>query len=75
VVFRGNRYLGSHVDRPREEAGSDTTAPQPIAFEDWPGPQFDPGQPDAFPSYIKAHRQWMMDLVRRQFGRVPDFAE
>jgi hypothetical protein len=75
VVFKRNRYLGNHVDRPMEEPSETTAAPQPISFDDWPGPQFDPRQPDAFPSYIKAHRQWMMDLMHRQFGRVPDLAD
>ncbi len=75
VVFRHNRYLGNHADRPEEGSGPAATAPQPISFDDWPGPQFDPRQPDAFPSYLKAHRHWMMDLMRRQFARVPDLAK
>jgi hypothetical protein len=72
VVFSHNRYLGSHVDRPEEGADPATTAPEPIPFDDWPGPQFDPRQSDTFPGYIKAHRRWMLDLMRRQFGRTPE---
>ena len=46
-------------------------APQPIRFDDWPGPQFDPREPERFKAYLKAHRAWMMRLMKRQFGVQP----
>jgi len=68
VVFRGNRYVGHHEDRPIEAASPDSMAPKPIAF-DWPGPQFDPRHPETFPAFITQHRVWMLSLMQRQFGR------
>lgn len=70
VVFRGNRYLGRHEEAPGE-SGSGDGAPKPIAFDGWPGPQFDPGRPESFGAYIVEHRAWMMRLMERQFGRRP----
>jgi hypothetical protein len=69
VVFCGNRYLGRHEGRPEEIEPPAATAPRPIAFEDWPGPQFDPRQPETFAAFLKAHRAWMLRLMERQFGR------
>ena len=71
VEFHGNRYLGRHEDRPTESAATDSTAPKPIAFEDWPGPQFDPREPEKFDTFIREHREWMLRLMERQFGRKP----
>ncbi|MGH7972882.1 MAG: right-handed parallel beta-helix repeat-containing protein, partial [Limisphaerales bacterium] len=70
IAFEGNRYVGKHADPP-SEALSTGKAPEPIQFDDWPGPQFDPRQPDTFDHYIKAHRAWMVCLMKRQFGRRP----
>jgi hypothetical protein len=71
VVFRGNRYVGPQEDRPQDNEAPSATAPQPIQFTDWPGPQFDPRQPDKFEAFVKAHREWMLRLMERQFGRRP----
>ena len=73
VLFRGNRYLGQHENRPEVTPGSMITAPQPITFDDWPGPQFDPRRPETFEAYLKAHRAWMLRLMERQFGNRPEF--
>ena len=71
IVFRDNRYLGRHEEHP-DESGSDcSAAPKPIAFKDWPGPQFDPQEPEKFDRYIRKHRAWMIRLMERQFGRSP----
>jgi hypothetical protein len=70
VVFRGNRYIGRHEERPAHDV-ADAAAPQPIEFGNWPGPQFDPRRPERFDAYIREHRQWMLALMIRQFGRVP----
>ena len=72
VVFRGNRYVGRHEDRPEDREVPATTAPQPIKFNDWPGPQFDPRQPDTFEGYLAAHRAWMLRLMERRFGWKPE---
>jgi hypothetical protein len=71
VVFSGNRFIGRHENRPEDSAPPPDTAPRPIVFEDWPGPQFDPRRPDTFDAYLKAHREWMVRLMERQFGRKP----
>lgn len=71
VAFRGNRYLGRHEGRPADHEAPPATAPQPIPFEDWPGPQFDPRQPDTFGSFLDVHRAWLLQLMERQFGRRP----
>ena len=71
-VFRGNRFVGRHEDRRRRtNALAAATAPQPMRFTDWPGPQFDPRQPENFEAYLEAHRTWMLRLMERQFGRQP----
>ena len=71
VVSRGNRYVGHHEDRPAEADPASASAPRPISFNDWPGPQFDPRRPETFDAYLKAHRRWMLRLMERQFGRTP----
>jgi hypothetical protein len=71
IVFQGNRYLGRHEHQPVESNPTDSSAPIPIRFSDWPGPQFDPRNPEKFPAYIQHHRTWMMRLMRQQFGRRP----
>ena len=64
-----------NISRPADEVEPASTAPQPMAFDDWPGPQFDPRQPETFATYLKAHREWMLRLVERQFGRRPQEAK
>jgi hypothetical protein len=71
VVFRDNRYVGRHEKPPEDNAVRARTAPMPIKFKDWPGPQFDPRHPEDFSDYLKEHRQWMLRLMERQFGRKP----
>jgi hypothetical protein len=75
VVFFGSHYEGRHEDRPAEGTGDDSLAPQPVTFEGWPGPQFDPLDPEKFGAFIKAHRAWMLRLMERQFGRRPPLNE
>jgi hypothetical protein len=71
IVFRGNRYVGRHENQPQETNGTTFAAPNPIRFDDWPGPQFDPQHPEGFGTFIQAHREWMLKLMERQFGRRP----
>jgi hypothetical protein len=75
VRFIGNRYVGRHKGRPLEYGDHLASAPRPIAFPDWPGPDSDPRQPERFPAYLKAHRKWMLRLMQRQFGRTPSAGE
>jgi len=70
VVLAGNRYSGRDPTRPAEDTQPSAAAPRPITF-DWPGPQFNPTQPDSFPAYLRAHRKWMLRLMREQFGERP----
>jgi hypothetical protein len=69
IQFSGNTYLGGHDQAPVEGTSDSNWAPRPIQFDDWAGPQFDPLRPEKFSRYIKAHRQWMLRLMERQFGR------
>lgn len=81
VRFHGNCYVGNHVDAPGESVTTpapttipppeSATAPRPIAFDDWPGPQFDPRHPEQFPAFLRTHRRWMRRLMERQFGTRP----
>lgn len=71
IVFTGNKYVGKQVDRPPDET-SVLNAPKPIQFRDWPGPLFNPANPQKFPAFIKAHRKWMMKLMQQQFGKRPE---
>jgi hypothetical protein len=68
ILFSGNSYMGTHAERPTDNASPSEGAPKPFAFDDWPGPQFDPTHPEKFNNYIKAHRKWMLRLMERQFG-------
>jgi hypothetical protein len=71
VVFRGNRYVGRHEGRPEGEPPPDR-APTPITFDDWPGPQFDPREPEKLRPFLLAHRAWMLSLMEKQFGHRPE---
>jgi hypothetical protein len=70
VVFSENVCVGRHEGQPEDNSGG-VSAPKPMAFGDWPGPQFNPELPERFGGYLKAHRQWMLRLMERQFGRRP----
>jgi len=71
ITVAGNTYRGGHENRPADNGKDTSDAPKPIAFSDWPGPQFDPSHPEQFNHYLHAHRQWMLRLMERQFGRRP----
>ncbi|HWI57866.1 MAG TPA: right-handed parallel beta-helix repeat-containing protein [Bacillota bacterium] len=71
ILFSGNAFSGRHEERPADNGNDCSAAPKPIAFEDWPGPQFDPAHPEQFSRYLQAHRQWMLRLMERQFGPRP----
>ncbi len=71
VRFHGNRYVGQHLETPKEQKPLSSSAPSAILFSDWPGPRFDPMHPQNFDRYLKAHRKWMLRLMERQFGTRP----
>ena len=73
-MFGGNCYIGRYENRPINDVAS-PTAPPPMSFDEWPGPQFNPRQPETFPAYLQAHREWMLRLMQRQFGRRPPLSE
>jgi hypothetical protein len=71
VVFKGNRYLGRHLDPPMDEDGewkSDYRSP----VADWAVPTFDPAKPDGFADFMTRHRSWMLTMLARELGRPVD---
>ena len=68
IVFEGNRYLGSHIDRPEDPSGIVAETAEVPKLE-WEAPQFDPARPEDFESFLEKHRQWMLRLFEQQFGQ------
>jgi hypothetical protein len=68
IVFEGNRYIGSNIDRPEDQSGSVVGTAEVPKLE-WEAPLFDPAMPDGFESFIEKHRQWMLRLFTQQFGQ------
>jgi hypothetical protein len=68
IVFEGNRYVGSQIDRPEDKTGSVVETAQ-IPELEWEGPTFDPAKPDGFEAFMGRHRQWMLRLFTQQFGQ------
>ena len=66
VTFSGNTYIGNHQDRPEDAKAKTQYKPKNLA---WEGPRFDPSKPAAFPSYLRAHRAWLVKLLEAQFER------
>ena len=68
ILFEGNRYYGDHANRPED---SSAVAEQAINAPklDWDEPVFDAASPDDFDQFLRKHRQWMMTLFEKQFGR------
>jgi hypothetical protein len=68
IVFEGNRYIGSHIDRPEDKSGLVSETAEMPKLE-WEAPSFDPARPDDFESFLENHRRWMLRLFERQFGQ------
>ena len=68
IIFEGNRYFGKQIDRPDDPTGIVREAVNSPAM-DWNEPSFDPAHPDGFDAFIAKHRQWMIRLFERQFGK------
>ncbi len=69
IVFEGNRYIGRQIDRPEDAKAvveEKATAPE----LEWGGPPFDPAHPEGFDAFLLHHRQWMLGLLKGQFGQV-----
>ena len=67
IVFEGNQYIGSNVDRPVDPEGSVSGPKSPPSLE-WDGPAFEPSDIDHFDAFLSAHRKWIVQLFERQFG-------
>jgi hypothetical protein len=70
VQFEGNKYLGRNVDLPQDPTAVIDPNYRPAKL-DWTEPAFDPAHPEQFSVYLAKHRQWMLHLFARQFGRPP----
>lgn len=68
IAFEGNRYAGHQVDRPPDPSGVDEDLENAPKF-DWNAPEFDPSRPDELDAFLVRHREWMIALFERQFGR------
>ena len=68
IVFEGNRFYGSNIDRPEDSTGQ-VVGKAEVPKLQWDGPSFDPARPDDFDSFLEKHRQWMLRLFEQQFGR------
>ena len=74
IRFKGNSYLGRHVDLPDDEDG--LVMPdykEPAA--DWQAPTFDPARPDGFADFLGRHRAWMMMMLERELGQKVALAQ
>jgi hypothetical protein len=67
IAFEANRYSGNHVDAPEDAKGARQPRPPKL---DWNAPDFDPAKPDGFEQFLGRHRQWMLRLFEKQFGKV-----
>lgn len=67
IQFKGNNYLGDHIDLPMDETG--LVVPNYKApTADWTVPTFNPSKPDDFPAYLARHRSWMLAMLSRELG-------
>lgn len=67
IRFKGNSYLGSHVDAP-DDGRAKIEAVYEEQPSDWQVPVFDPAKPDGFSDYLTRHRAWMISMLRRELG-------
>lgn len=63
--FKGNQYLGRHVDVPEDGAGQ-IFIPYVEPRSDWDVPTFDPAKADGFTDFIIRHRVWMLSMLERE---------
>ena len=69
IRFRGNSFLGRHIDPPTDERGVFEAAyAEPEA--DWAVPVFHPSSTGDFTTFILQHRSWMLTMLEREL-RTP----
>ncbi|MGE4323037.1 MAG: right-handed parallel beta-helix repeat-containing protein [Sphingobium sp.] len=68
IRFRGNSYLGDHIDLP-EDGIDQPIMPYREAAVDWQVPTFNPASPDGFADFLVRHRAWMVTMLQRELGR------
>tara|TARA_R110000868_G_scaffold409172_4_gene694258 strand:- start:1894 stop:2178 length:285 start_codon:yes stop_codon:yes gene_type:complete len=67
IRFKGNDFLGQHIDPPVDERGIVETA-YTESQADWAVPVFNPGSAEDFTTFILRHRSWMMMMLARELG-------
>jgi len=70
IGFSGNTYAGGHTNIPPDESAKlrqEHVSPP----EKWDVPVFDMTKPDDLPDFLDKHRDWMMDMLKRELGRSP----
>lgn len=67
IRFKGNDYLGQHIDPPVDERGIVETV-YTESLSDWAVPVFIPGSAEDFTTFILRHRSWMMMMLARELG-------
>jgi hypothetical protein len=67
VVFEGNHFYGTHVDRPTDAKAVIKKKVKPH-ITDWNVPVFNPSKPEGFDEFIDKHRAWMMKIMKKEFG-------
>lgn len=63
IRFRGNSYMGRHMDQPEDGTDILPYVEQP---GDWQVPTFDPARPEGFFDYLIRHRSWMLTMLQRE---------
>lgn len=74
IRFKGNSYLGRHLDLPDDAAGQ--TVPdyaEPMA--DWQVPIFDPAKAEGYTDFLARHRSWMLAMLQRELGTQVDLKQ
>ncbi len=66
VRLNGNVFAGEHGAQAVESRAEKAWRP-----ELWAAPILDPARPDDLPEFLKRHRQWMLDMLAREFGERP----
>ena len=67
IRFKGNIYLGNHIDLPEDGAGQ-VIPPYQEQPADWQVPTFDPAKPEGFSDYLIRHRSWMLAMLQRELA-------
>jgi hypothetical protein len=67
IRFRGNSYLGRHIDAPQDDEGI-VNPSYAGSSADWAVPLFDPAKPDGFAEFILRHQSWMLTMLGRELG-------